>query len=69
MVHLRLRADGQLLSFISERLEMGHISRVSQAISQIKQRPSVAWEQLKQRLLRVPQEEAVNRKERKERKR
>ncbi len=41
------------LRWLSERLAMGHVSRVSQAISVVKRRPGRKLEQLKRKLIRL----------------
>ena len=43
----------QPLRWVSQRLEMGHYSRVAQAVSRMRQRPGPSLEKLRRKLLRA----------------
>jgi hypothetical protein len=46
------------LRWVSQRLRMGHFTRVSQAINQVKRRPEAKHEKLKRRLSKLTQAKA-----------
>ncbi len=48
------------LRWLSQRLGMGHFTRVSQAISEVRRRPSRLHGQLQRRLLRLSDQKARN---------
>jgi hypothetical protein len=47
------------LRWVSEHLAMGHFTRVSQAITQVKSRPGRKHEQIKGRLTRMGRQETA----------
>ena len=47
------------LRWVSERLAMGHFTRVSQAISQVKRRPGRRHEQIQRRLSRAARKQTL----------
>jgi hypothetical protein len=49
-----------LLGWLSQRLAMGHWTRVSQAVSQLKRRPGHRLERLQRRLLRLDRKMIVH---------